>query len=91
MKLRFGMLLEVATAAGSLLGGITAQVVAGSILERTFGVVAILVSDSRRSVIAVGRNRTCPHSEEEKKLTAAATRTLTDRRATDAGPAGRSK
>jgi uncharacterized membrane protein YfcA len=44
MNLRLGMLLEVATAAGSLLGGITAQVVAESILQRTFGVVAIVVA-----------------------------------------------
>src|SRR5438477_6777594 len=44
MNLRFGMLLEVATAAGSLLGGITAQVVAESTLQRMFGVVAIFVA-----------------------------------------------
>ena len=44
MILRLGMLLEVATAAGSLLGGITAQVVAESTLQRMFGVVAILVA-----------------------------------------------
>lgn len=44
MNLRLGMLLEVATAAGSLLGGITAQVVAESTLQRMFGVVAILVA-----------------------------------------------
>ena len=44
MNLRFGMLLEVATAAGSLLGGITAQMVAESTLQRTFGIVAILVA-----------------------------------------------
>jgi uncharacterized membrane protein YfcA len=44
MNLRFGMMLEVATAVGSLLGGITAQVVAESTLQRMFGVVAILVA-----------------------------------------------
>ena len=44
MNLRFGMLLEVATAAGSLLGGITAQLVAESTLQRMFGVVAIAVA-----------------------------------------------
>ena len=44
MNLRLGMLLEVATAAGSLLGGITAQMVAESTLQRMFGVVAILVA-----------------------------------------------
>jgi uncharacterized membrane protein YfcA len=57
MNLRLGMLLEVATAAGSLLGGITAQVVAESTLQRIFGVVAILVAAvmlarvNRRNVI----------------------------------------
>jgi uncharacterized membrane protein YfcA len=44
MNLRFGMLLEVATAAGSLLGGITAQLVSESALQRTFGVVAMAVA-----------------------------------------------
>ena len=44
MNLRFGMLLEVATAAGSLLGGITAQFVSESTLQRTFGIVAIAVA-----------------------------------------------
>ena len=44
MNLRFGMLLEVATAAGSLLGGITAQFVSETTLQRTFGVVAVLVA-----------------------------------------------
>jgi len=58
INLRLGMLLEVATAAGSLLGGITAQVVAESTLQRTFGVVAILVAAvmltrvNRRNVIS---------------------------------------
>ena len=58
MNLRLGMLLEVATAAGSLLGGITAQVVAESTLQRIFGVVAILVAAvmlarvNRRNVIS---------------------------------------
>ncbi len=44
MNLRFGMLLEVATVAGSLLGGITAQLVAESTLQRIFGLVAIVVA-----------------------------------------------
>ena len=58
MNLRLGMLLEVATAAGSLLGGITAQVVAESTLQRIFGVVAILIAAvmlarvNRRNVIS---------------------------------------
>src|SRR5919197_5967842 len=40
INMRLGMLLEVATAAGSVLGGITAQLVSPLILERLFGVVA---------------------------------------------------
>jgi uncharacterized membrane protein YfcA len=44
INLRFGMLLEVATVAGSLFGGITAQVFAESTLQRLFGLVAIVVS-----------------------------------------------
>src|SRR5438477_1193164 len=58
INLRLGMTLEVATAAGSLLGGITAQVVAESTLQRIFGVVAILVAAvmlarvNRRNVIS---------------------------------------
>src|SRR5258708_6807387 len=50
MTLRFGMLLGVATAAGSLLGGITAQFVAESTLQRIFGVVAIAVA-----IVMLGR------------------------------------
>ena len=44
INLRFGMVLEAATTIGSLLGGITAQVVAESLLQRLFGVVAIGVA-----------------------------------------------
>ena len=44
MNLRLGMLLEVATVAGGLLGGITAQMVAESTLQRMFGLVAIAVA-----------------------------------------------
>ena len=44
INLRFGMLLEVATTVGSLLGGITAQFVAESILQRLFSVVAMAVA-----------------------------------------------
>jgi uncharacterized membrane protein YfcA len=57
MNLRLGMLLEVATVAGGLLGGITAQMVAESTLQRLFGVVAIVVAAvvlsrvNRRNVI----------------------------------------
>jgi uncharacterized membrane protein YfcA len=42
INLRFGMLLEVATVAGSLLGGVTAQVFPESTLQRMFGVMAIV-------------------------------------------------
>ena len=44
INLRFGMVLEVATTIGSLLGGITAQYVAESTLQRLFGLVAIAVA-----------------------------------------------
>jgi len=44
INLRFGMVLEVATTVGSLLGGITAQFVAETMLQRLFGVVAIAVA-----------------------------------------------
>jgi uncharacterized membrane protein YfcA len=58
MNLRLGMLLEVATAAGGLLGGITAQMVAETTLQRIFGLVAIFIAIvmltrvNRRNVIA---------------------------------------
>jgi uncharacterized protein len=57
INLRFGMVLEVATTLGSLLGGITAQFVAESTLQRLFGVVALAVAAvmlsriNRRNVI----------------------------------------
>lgn len=44
INMKLGMLLEVATAAGSLLGGITAQFVSQSALQRLFGLVAVIVS-----------------------------------------------
>jgi len=44
INMKLGMLLEVATAGGSFLGGITAQLVAQSILQRLFGVVAAIVA-----------------------------------------------
>ena len=50
INLRLGMALEVATVAGSLLGGVTAQLLAQSTLQRLFGVVAALVA-----IIMVGR------------------------------------
>jgi uncharacterized membrane protein YfcA len=44
VNLRLGMVLEVATAAGSLLGGITAQALAQSTLQRLFAGVAVIVA-----------------------------------------------
>src|SRR5262245_44895147 len=44
INMRLGMLLEVVTAAGSLLGGVTAQLLAQSTLQRLFGVVAMAVA-----------------------------------------------
>ncbi len=57
-NLRLGMVLEVATTAGSLLGGITAQMVAETTLQRLFALVAVAVAGvmlsrlNRRNVIA---------------------------------------
>lgn len=57
---RLGMLLEVATAAGSLMGGITAQYMNAHVLERTFAIVAsgvavtTLLRLNRRNVIVGG-------------------------------------
>ena len=44
INMKLGMLLEVATAAGSFLGGITAQFVSQSALQRLFGFVAVVVA-----------------------------------------------
>jgi uncharacterized membrane protein YfcA len=44
INLRLGMVLEVATVAGSLLGGLTAQTFTESTLQRLFGLVAIVVA-----------------------------------------------
>jgi len=44
INMRLGMLLEVATAAGSFLGGVTAQFVSQSLLQRLFGIVAVIVA-----------------------------------------------
>ena len=44
INMKLGMLLEVATAAGSFLGGITAQFVSQSVLQRLFGFVAVIVA-----------------------------------------------
>jgi uncharacterized protein len=44
INMKLGMLLEVATAAGSFLGGVTAQFVSQSALQRLFGFVAAIVA-----------------------------------------------
>jgi uncharacterized membrane protein YfcA len=44
INMRLGMLLEVVTAAGSLMGGITAQLLDQSTVQRLFGVTAMLVA-----------------------------------------------
>jgi uncharacterized membrane protein YfcA len=44
INMKLGMLLEVATAAGSFLGGVTAQFISQSILQKLFGLVAMIVA-----------------------------------------------
>ena len=44
INMRLGMLLEVATAAGSLFGGVTAQMLAQSTVQKVFGVVTAIVA-----------------------------------------------
>jgi uncharacterized membrane protein YfcA len=44
INLRLGMVLEVATVAGSLLGGLTVQLFSEAALQRLFGAVAILTA-----------------------------------------------
>ena len=44
INMRLGMLLEVATAGGSLLGGVTAQMLAQSTLQTLFGVISAIVA-----------------------------------------------
>ena len=57
INMKLGMLLEVATAAGSFLGGVTAQLIAQSVLQKLFGVVSAVVASimltrlKRRNVI----------------------------------------
>ena len=52
INLRFGMLLEVATAAGGLAGGLTAQMLAAATLQRLFALAAFAVG-----AITLGRMR----------------------------------
>ena len=44
INMKLGMLLEVATAAGSFLGSVTAQFVSQSVLQKLFGFVAVIVA-----------------------------------------------
>ena len=44
INMKLGMLLEVATAGGSFLGGITAQLIAQSVLQKLFGFVSAAVA-----------------------------------------------
>ncbi len=44
INMKLGMLLEVATAAGSFLGSVTAQFVPQSVLQKLFGFVAVIVA-----------------------------------------------
>jgi hypothetical protein len=44
INMRLGMLLEVATAGGSLLGGVTAQMIAQSTLQKLFGIISAIVA-----------------------------------------------
>src|SRR4249920_3525904 len=44
INLRLGMVLEVATVAGSLLGGLTAHLFSETTLQRLFGVVTVLAA-----------------------------------------------
>jgi uncharacterized protein len=44
INLRFGMVLEVATVAGGLMGGVTAQLLSESTLQRLFGTAAAAVA-----------------------------------------------
>jgi uncharacterized membrane protein YfcA len=46
INFRLGMVLEVATAAGSLLGGITAQYMSAHLIEQIFAIVTVLVGVS---------------------------------------------
>jgi uncharacterized protein len=61
INLRLGMVLEVATAAGGLLGGVTAQMLAPGTLRRLFAGVAVIIglvtiSRLRHSNVLVGED-----------------------------------
>ncbi|MBI4485715.1 MAG: sulfite exporter TauE/SafE family protein [Acidobacteria bacterium] len=44
INLRFGIVLEIATAAGGVLGGLTAQLVSQALLQKLFGVVTAIIA-----------------------------------------------
>jgi hypothetical protein len=44
INMKLGMLLEVATAGGSLLGGVTAQMIAQGTLQKLFGILSAIVA-----------------------------------------------
>jgi uncharacterized membrane protein YfcA len=50
INVRLGMVLEVATAAGSLLGGVTAQMLTPATIQKMFGVVSAIVA-----ILMIGR------------------------------------
>ena len=58
INLRFGMLLEVATAAGGLAGGLTAQMLAASTLQRMFSVASFAVGAI--TLVRMQRPKTAP-------------------------------
>ncbi len=62
INLRLGMLLEVATVAGSLLGGLTANLFSEMTLQRLFGVVTVL---SAISVLTRVNRRNVLHPDTE--------------------------
>jgi len=51
INVRLGMVLEVATVAGSLLGGLTAYLFSEAALQRLFGAVAILTAANRMQLM----------------------------------------
>jgi uncharacterized membrane protein YfcA len=62
INLRFGMLLEVATAAGGLAGGLTAQMLRASTLQRMFSAAAAAVGVI--TLLRMGRNEQEPQVAE---------------------------
>jgi len=61
INLKLGMVLEVATAAGGLLGGVTAQMLSPHVLQVVFAVVAILVA---AAVVRGDETESLPHDAD---------------------------